>query len=141
VEPLLVPHISILGEHINDINSITSSFPYCHVKFELGEEACQLYCGHKYHQSCITSWMRYRNKCPFVDILLYLNIFTKHVIHKIFIKNVIHKNIFEFEFLKIGKLLFRFEVKKPQRCGHETQILLKKKSMKEIENACKTSMD
>jgi hypothetical protein len=31
--------------------------------------------------------------------------------------------------------------KKPQRCGQEARSCLKKKSMKDIANACKTSMD
>jgi hypothetical protein len=32
-------------------------------------------------------------------------------------------------------------VRKPQRCGHEAWNWLKKKSMKDIENACKPPID
>jgi hypothetical protein len=40
-----------------------------------------------------------------------------------------------------GKRIHENMVRNPQRCGHEAQSLLKKTSMKDIENACKKSID
>jgi hypothetical protein len=64
VERLPLPRVTITGEHISDINSITSSCTCCGDDFGLGEEVCQLYCGHIYHRNCITTWLRYGDTCP-----------------------------------------------------------------------------
>ena len=51
VERLPLPRVTITGEHISDINSITSSCTCC---------------GHIYHRNCITitTWLRYGDTCP-----------------------------------------------------------------------------
>jgi hypothetical protein len=64
VERLPLPRVTITGEHISDINSITSSCTCYGDDFGLGEEVCQLYCGHIYHRNCITTWLRYGDTCP-----------------------------------------------------------------------------
>ena len=55
VERLPLPRVTITGEHISDINSITSSCSFCYFDFKL---------GHIYHQNCITSWLKHGDNCP-----------------------------------------------------------------------------
>ena len=59
-----LPSITILEEHISDINSNTSSCPVCMDPFHLGEEARQLPCRHIFHDPCIFPWLQGRLTCP-----------------------------------------------------------------------------
>jgi hypothetical protein len=61
-----LPTIRISKHHINNNNSISSSYPIFHFNFEFGEQASQIQCGHVYHPTCIFTWLDidYRSSKP-----------------------------------------------------------------------------
>lgn len=52
-----------------DINNINNEA--CSICLENPNECIQLKCGHVFHKSCITKWLKVKNNCPNCRKIMY----------------------------------------------------------------------
>lgn len=59
-----LPRIELTEQNISSEKEKCSECPVCREEFQSGETLVELVCKHRFHQDCITEWLRINGTCP-----------------------------------------------------------------------------